>query len=170
VQQVAGRAAGGDFWLSPDGMTVYYKNLGPVGREGVSAASSDGTSSEVIRSNGQPIGYSQDDSLVIMRLVDQKFEVVQLGAAPAQDRVLLADAAPGASSLCNPSFFVTQLICDTTNVALAPYGHALAVIASYPDGSRKVWTDDLTTGKQVMMMQPDDDIAMMIPGWDRMAA
>ncbi len=169
VQQVAGHAEGDDFWLSPDGMTIYYKSAGPIGRDDVYAASSDGSSSEVIRPDGQPIGYGLDDSLVIMRQVDHTFDAVQLGATPAQDRVLFSDVAPGAASLCNPSFSL-RTICDTTNIALAPYGHALVVIASYPDGSRKVWSDDLTTGKHVVMMEPPEDTAMMVPGWDRIAA
>jgi len=169
VQQVTGRSAGGDFWLSPDGMTIYYKSAGPEGEDGVYAASSDGSSSEVIRPDGQPIGYGLDDSLVIMRQVNHTFEVVQLGATPAQDRVLFSDVAPGAVSLCNPSF-APRTICDTTNIALAPYGHALVVIASYPDGSRKAWSDDLTTGRHALMMKPSEDTAMMVPGWDRIAA
>lgn len=169
VQQVTGRSAGGEFWLSPDGMTVYYKSAGPYGGDAVYAASSDGSSSEVIRPDGQPIGYGLDDSLVIMRQFNHTFDAVQLGATPAQDRVLFSDVAPGAVSLCNPSF-APWTICDTTNIALAPYGHALVVIASYPDGSRKVWSDDLTTGRHVMMMEPAKDAAMMVPGWDRIAA
>jgi predicted heme/steroid binding protein len=175
VQQVAGRAMDGDFWLSPDGSTVYYDSASPAGtshspagRAGIYAASSDGTSSQALRTGAQPIGYAPDDALVVMRQVNQAFEVIQLGATPAQDRVLLADAAPGATSLCNPSF-TAQSICGSTNIALAPFSHALVVIASYPDGSRKVWSDDLVTGRQFVLMQPTTDTSVMIPGWDTIA-
>jgi hypothetical protein len=168
VQQVAGRSANGDYWLSPDGLTVYYHGSGPVNRAGIYAASSDGTSSQVLRTDGgMPIGYAPDNSLVVMRHVGHAFEVIQLGATPAQDRTLLYDAAPGATSLCNPSMMM--VICDTTNVALAPLSHALVVVASYPDGSRKVWSDDLVTGKQFVLMQPDSNTNVSVPGWDRIA-
>jgi hypothetical protein len=169
VQQVAGRSADGDYWLSPDGLTVYYHGGGPLDRAGIYAASSDGTSSQVIRTDGgMPIGYAPDNSLVVMRHVGQAFEVIQLGATPAQDRTLLSDAAPGATSLCSPSLMIA-VICEATNVALAPLSHALVVVASYPDGSRKVWSDDLQTGKQFVLMQPDSNTNVTVPGWDRIA-
>ncbi|HLX59287.1 MAG TPA: hypothetical protein VKR83_19905, partial [Ktedonobacteraceae bacterium] len=173
VQQVTAHSTGGDFWLSPDGLTVYYKNEGPAGQAGIYAMSSDGTRGGVIRGDGTPIGYAPDDSLVIMREVDHRFQVVQLGATPQQDRVLLSDAAPGAISLCAPSFvgetasISGETICDTTNVALAPYGHALIVVASYANGSSKVWSDDLATGKQFVMLTPSPATTLIVPGWDR---
>jgi hypothetical protein len=166
VKQVTIRSMGGDFWLSPDGTTVYFKNSGPVGQAGVYAVSSDGTKGGVIRGDGTPIGYAPDDSLVIMLEVNNRFEVVQLGATPQQDHVLLSNAAPGALSLCDLSF-VSDTICDTTNIALAPYSHALIVVASYADGSRKVWSDNLTTGKQFVILTPAPATTLMVPGWDR---
>lgn len=169
VQQVAGRSADGDYWLSPDGLTVYYHAGGPMDGAGIYAVGSDGASSQVIRTDGgMPIGYAPDNSLVVMRHIGQAFEVIQLGSTPAQDRTLLSNVAPGAVSLCNPSMMMA-LICDTTNVALAPLSHALVVVASYPDGSRKVWSDDLNTGKQFVLMQPDGNTNVIVPGWDRIA-
>ena len=166
VQQITMRSMGGDFWLSPDGLTVYFKNGGPVGQPGVYAVSSDGTRGGVIRPDGMPVGYAADDLLVIMREVNHQFELVQVGAVPQQDRVLLDNVAPGALSLCDPSFGA-DTICDSTNVALAPYSHALIVVASYPDGSRKVWSDDLVTGRQSVMQTLSQTTALMVPGWDR---
>lgn len=165
VQQVTTRSMGGDFWLSPDGMTVYYHNNGPAGFPGIYAVSSDGSQMTNIRPDGVPIGYAPDDSLVVMREVNRTFEVVQLGPTTQQDQVLMADVAPGATSLCNPSL-AAPAICDTTNIALAPLSHALIVIASYPDGSRKVWSDDLTTGKQFVIMTLSGSSSAMVPGWD----
>ena len=169
ARQVTGHSRDGDFWLSPDGMTIYYKNGDPTGRDDIYAAGSDGTSSQFVRPDDQPIGYAPDNSLVVMRHVDQTFEAVQLGATPLQDRVLFPDVAPGASSLCDPSH-IRQAMCDTSNIALAPYSHALVVIASYPDGSRKVWSDDISSGKQFVMMTPIDGESVIVPGWDRLAA
>jgi hypothetical protein len=171
VQQVAGRSIGGNFWLSPDGETVYYNGMNTPGiamRAGIYASSSDGTASQVLRPAGQPIGYAPDDSLVVLLQVGRAFEVVQLGATPAQDHLLLANAAPGAISLCAPALIVV-IMCSATNVALAPLSHALVVIASYPDGSRKVWSDDLVSGKQMVLMQPASGTSVMTPGWDRIA-
>jgi len=168
VKQVTFRSMGGDFWLSPDGSTVYFKVAGPAGPPGIYAVNSDGTGGTVLRPDGTPIGYAADDSLVIMREVNHQFEVVQLGATPRQDRVLVKDVAPGAASLCDPTFGA-DTICDTTNIALSPLGHALIVIASYPDGSRKVWSDDLTTGKQFVMLTPSSNEGVIVPGWDRIA-
>ncbi|HEV2471375.1 MAG TPA: hypothetical protein VGS41_01840, partial [Chthonomonadales bacterium] len=172
VQQVAGRSIGGNFWLSPDGQTVYYNTVNTLGiataRSGIYAASSDGAGGQVLRPDGQPIGYAPDDSLVVLRQIGRDFEVVQLGATPAQDRLLFANAAPGATSLCVPAL-IMAIMCGSTNIALAPLSHALAVIASYPDGSRKVWSDDLVSGKQMVLMQPASGTNVMVPGWDRIA-
>lgn len=169
IQRITNRSTGADFWLSPDGSIVYFRNGGPVGQPGILAVKSDGTTGGLLRTDGVPIGYAPDNSLVIMREVGGVFQVVRLGPTPELDQVLLNDVAPGAISLCDPSV-VNATICDTTNIALAPYSHALVVVASYPDGTRKVWSDDLMTGKRSMVLQPDNDTEVQVPGWDRLVA
>jgi hypothetical protein len=170
MQQVTFRSMGADFWLSPDGSMVYFKDGGPAGQFAIYAVNSDGTKNRAIRPDGTPIGFAADNSLVVMREVNGQFQVVQLGSSPQQDKVLMADVAPGAVSLCDPSFEVnaaTGAICDTTNIALAPYAHGLIVEASYPDGSRKVWSDDLITSKQFVLLTPANATEVLVPGWDR---
>lgn len=168
VRQVTGHVRGADFWLSPDNMTIYYRNNGPQGLSAIYAERSDGSKRSMVRSDGVPIGYAPDNSLVVMRVVHHTFQVVRLGATMQQDQVLMQDVAPGATSLCNPSLTI-EVICDTTNVALAPLAHALVVIASYPDGSRKVWSDDLVSGRQLMLMTLTGAQSAIVPGWDRIA-
>src|SRR5579883_209179 len=169
VQQITNRSMGADFWLSPDGSIVYFRNGGPAGEPGIIAVKSDGTTGGLLRTDGVPIGYAPDNSLVIMREVQGVFQVVRLGPTPELDQVLLNDVAPGAISLCDPA--VTNVtMCDMTNIALAPYSHALVVVASYPDGTRKVWSDDLMTGKRSVVLQPENDTEVQVPGWDRLVA
>lgn len=168
VRQVTGRGRGADFWLSPDNLTIYYRNNGPQGLSAIYAENSDGSKRAMVRTNGVPIGYAPDNSLVVMRVAHHAFQVVRLGATLQQDQVLMKDVAPGASSLCDPSITI-EVICNTTNVALAPLAHALVVIASYPDGSRKVWSDDLVSGRQSMLMTLTGAQLAIVPGWDRIA-
>ena len=155
VQQVTTASRGSTYWISPDGSTVYYANHGPAGGPGIYAVNSDGTNLRVLRPDGEQIGYAADNSLIIMLKVNSKFEIVKLGATIQQDFVLLADATPGASS---------------AEMALAPYGHAVIVLGMYADGSQKIWSDDLTTDKQFVMVTPaKSSTQVQLPGWDRIA-
>ncbi|MBX5457466.1 MAG: hypothetical protein IRZ31_11240 [Thermogemmatispora sp.] len=141
-----------DFWLSPDGRTIYYTNYHSEA-PGIYAVDSDGGNRHRLRPWGVPIGYAEDNSLMVMRYRQGRFEVVKLGLTPAQDQVLLQDAAPGARTLCTGrSVSATpvdaELICSN-NVALAPYGHHLVVQAYYPDGHSTLLAYNLDNGQQL---------------------
>lgn len=167
-----------DFLLSPDGQTIYYCNTGPVGTAGLYAVNSDGTHSRILRQStngsdcgsGSPVGFAADNGLVVMAHLNGKFELIELGATPQQDRVMLADAAPGASSLCassNEQQF-SQDVCPQ-EVALAPYSHALVVQAVMPGGKLQLWGTDLTTGKQqVLHPIANSSQPLQLLGWDQM--
>lgn len=169
VQQVTFRSTGTTFWLSPDGYTVYFANPhGPAGLPGIYAVNSDGSNMHSLRQylDGTPIGYGYNNALLIMRVVNGAFQVVQLGTTAQQDVVLLRDAAPGASALCNTTTVGADPICDV-NIALAPYGHALVVQGLYAGGTYKVWSDDLTTGQQrVIPSLSGTRSAVRFIGWD----
>ncbi|MBX5448888.1 TolB family protein [Thermogemmatispora sp.] len=143
-----------DFWLSPDGRTIYYVNYQSEA-PGIYAVDSDGGNRHRLRPWGIPIGYAADNSLMIMRYSQGSFEVVKLGLTPAQDQVLLHDAAPGAQALCSDGTAQTQaaaldpeLICES-DVALAPYGHHLVVQAHYADGHASLLAYNLDNGQQL---------------------
>jgi hypothetical protein len=44
------------------------------------------------------------------------------------------------------------------------------VQATYSDGSLKVWSDDLITGKEFVLETPAKDHPVQLIGWDRLAA
>jgi Tol biopolymer transport system component len=147
-QEVTPLTPGSSFWLSPDGRTIYYLNHGS-GPAGIYATDSDGQNLHRLRPVGVPIGYAEDNSLITLRYTGRSFEVVQLGLTPAQDRLLLPEVAPSAVSLCaTASKPEPGEICDNS-VALAPYGHLLAVEASYADGSYQLLTYNLDNGQQI---------------------
>lgn len=166
------RVSNTSYWLSPDGTTVYFSNRqGPAGRAGIYAVNSDGTHMRLLRpyADAVPIGYAADMSLEIMRYINGKFVVVKLGATPQADSVVLADAAPGAVSLCNsPNPPGVSPICDS-NIALAPLGGMLLLNAVYPDGSYKLWSINLQTGKRVQVASPlpQPGTQLQLIGWDR---
>jgi hypothetical protein len=187
VTQLSSRQMGTTYWLSPDGSTIYCWNSGAVGQPGIYAISVDGKHGGLLRpGNGQddslgaPIGFASDNkSLVIMRHVNGKFQVVQLGTSAKHDHVLLANAAPGASSLCpsspspNNGGFITNgfglnaPICNQ-NIILAPYAHAIFV-ESNQDGGKRLWSTDLITGKQQILSLRNSSSfsSIQLLGWDQ---
>jgi hypothetical protein len=176
IGRLSGRQTGTTFWLSPDGKTVYYRNMGPAGVAGIYAVNTDGTHMRIVRysdptyNSGVPIGFAADNSLVIMRNVAGKFQVVKLGATSKQDRILAANAAPGAVSLCDPSYKGSGItICDQ-NIALAPYSHAVVVQGTLSKNQRVLWSTNLITGKQVRIHFVDfkDGVAVELLGWDKL--
>ncbi|WP_052888836.1 hypothetical protein [Thermogemmatispora carboxidivorans] len=142
-----------DFWLSPDGRIIYYVDYQSTA-PGLYAVDSDGWNRHRLRSWGIPIGYAADNSLVIMRYRQSAFEVVKLGLTPAQDQVLLQDAAPGAFTLCAdrnaPATSVDATLICPNNVALAPYGHHLVVLAHYPNGQATLLSYNLDNGQLLL--------------------
>lgn len=169
--QVTMPSPGSTYWLSPDGTTVFYANKGPAGEQIVYAVENDGTNLRILRRGDvTPIGYASNNALMFMQEVDGKFQVVQLGATPQEkEQVVLADAAPGATSLCDQAIAPgIAPICDT-NIALAPYGYGLILHAYYADGTHKVLYDDLATGQRSVLLSfaSNDTAQVQLPGWDR---
>jgi hypothetical protein len=175
---LSGRQTGTTYWLSPDGGTVYYRNMGPAGEPGIYAVNSDGTNLRNLRptndatyNTGIPIGFAADNALVIMRNVKGKFQVVQLGATPRQDRILQVNAAPGATLLCDPSYKGSGITLCDANIALAPYSHAIVVQSTLANGTRQLWVTNLITGKQ-LLLHPRYLTAgapVQLPGWDQLS-
>jgi hypothetical protein len=166
------RTSNTSYWLSPDGTTIYFANhQGPAGQAGIYAVDSDGTHMRRLRpyADAEPIGYAADMSLEVMRNLNGKFVVVKLGATQQADSVVLADAAPGAVTLCNaPNPPGVAPICDS-NIALAPMGGMLMLNAGYADGSNKLWSIDLQSGKRLQIASPlpQPGTQLQLIGWDR---
>ena len=165
------RSPGSTYWFSPDGSKIFYLNKGPDGQKGIYAVNIDGTNSQLLRTGDvTPIGYADNNALMFMQEVNDKFQVVQLGATANQtEKVVMPDAAPGAASLCDSQASPRSPgICDN-NIALAPYGHELVLNAYYPDGKHKVLYDNLATGQSSVLMQNlTSNIQVQLPGWDTM--
>jgi hypothetical protein len=167
-----------NFLLSPDGQTIYYCNTGPAGAGGLYAVNSDGSHSRILRQSttgsdcgsASPVGFAQDNGLVAVNHTNGKFEVIELGGTPQQDHVLLADAAPGASSLCvskNEQRF-SQDVCPQ-EIALSPYSHGLVVQGTLPNGKLQLWGTDLTTGKQQVINPANNGgKPVQLLGWDQL--
>ena len=170
VQQITFSSTGATFWLSPGGTTVYFANtVGPAGNPGIYAVNSDGTNLRLLRQypGGTPIGYAVDGSLIVMRVENGAFQVLELGATAQQDQLLLNNAAPGASTLCATTNVGANPICRGY-FALAPFGHALVVQGLYADGTYKVWSDDLTTFKQMAIPSLSGiRTPVQLIGWDK---
>lgn len=165
------RSPGSTFWLSPDGTTIFYLNRGPDNSKGIYAVNIDGTHSRLLYEGyAVPIGYGENDAVMFMQEVNKKFQVVQLGATPKQNKTVMADAAPGATSLCDHLVLPgTPPICDN-NIALAPYGHKLILNAYYPGGRHKVLYDDLITRQSsTLLASLDSETQVQLPGWDTMS-
>ena len=171
-QKISMRSHDSTFWLGPDSTRIFYLNKGPDNKKGIYAVNIDGSNSHLLRAgDATPIGYAQNNAVMFMRVVNNKFQVVQLdNTSGNNDKVVMADAAPGATSLCDPQLsFSTMPICDD-NIALAPYGHKLILNAYYPGGKHKIWYDDLTTNQpSVLLPNLDSNTQVQLPGWDKMA-
>lgn len=171
-QRVAEALPNTRFWLSPDGTTIFYANKRASSSQGIYAVSSDGTHLRLLRSgSGLPIGYADDNALMLLQQVGTQLQVIKLGATAQQkEQVVLADAAPHASSLCGPGgMLVVIAVCDQ-NVALAPYGHGLLLHVYYADGSHSLVYDDLTAGTSRKVFNVPSNAQVQLPGWSRMSA
>ena len=156
------------FWFSPDQSTIYYTNKDASGQQATYSVASDGTSAAILRkSAGMPIGYTKDNSaLMFLQQVNSEVQLIKLGATPQQkDQLVLANAAPGAISLCGPAQMVTLIALCTQNIALDPYGRGLLVHAYYADGSHSLIYDDLTTGTSHRIMTLASNVSVQLPGW-----
>jgi len=170
VVQVAPPALpGSTFWISPDGTAVFYESNGS---QGLYVAQSDGSNPRLLRSGyAVPVGYAADNALMLLQEVNGKFQVVKLGATPQQaETVVMADAAPGAVSLCDANEQNGGTPICTGNTALSPGGFGLILHAYYADGSSQVIYDDLAKGKsRVLVALAKQQIGVQLPGWDQIA-
>lgn len=169
-QQVTAALPKTHFWLSPDGTTIFYTRANPSGSQDTYAIDSNGTRARLLYSGpGMPIGYAEDDSLMMLEQAGQKLQVVKLSddvRQPAQ--VVLSDAAPQATSLCGPANIVIIIALCDQNIALAPYGHGLLLNAYYANGSHSLVYDDLTNGTSHKIFTVPEDATVQLPGWSRM--
>ncbi len=156
---------GSNYWLSPDGSTIYYTDNERDGGSSIRSIGSDGTHPREVLSGGiTPVGFAADSSLEALRISSGKFQVIKYAASRQQFQLVLDDVAPGASSLCSPG--AITIICDS-NIAFAPNGHGLIVNAFYADGSQRVWFDDLTSKTHSLILKLDASMKVQLPGWDR---
>ena len=159
------------FWLSIDGTTIFYTNRGSSGVQGIYAVGSDGTNFRLLRPGpGIPIGYADDNSLMVLDQVKGKFQVSKLGATPGmREQVMLSDAAPGAVSLCGIADLEAVVkLCDQ-NIALAPYGHGLLLHAWYANGTNSLVYDNLDTGASRVIRNLSSGTSVQLPGWSKMS-
>lgn len=168
IQILAGRSMKAAIWISPDNSTMYWVNAGPVGQTGIYAVNLATTSTEFLRSSGEPVGFAADNALLTVQLLNGQVQIVQVGMTPQQDQVIFANAAPGATSLCAATTATPGQICDNF-IAMAPYGHAVIVQGTNADGSYHLWSDDLVTGQQIQLDAASGSHApAQLLGWDRL--
>lgn len=143
-------------WLSPSGSTIYY-NCGSQGQNQLYAVNVDGTNAHLLRTDAGPlIGYASDNSLIVLRVNEPHLQAVQLGANIQQDRVILPDIAPGATSV------------QASDIAVAPYGYALVTKATYANNVEKVLYSDLMTQATQDVSLPVGVHDVHAIGWDRL--
>jgi hypothetical protein len=168
VQSLTGRSLNSAIWISPDQTTLYWVNAGPVGQAGIYAVDLANTSTEFLRSSGEPVGFATDNALLTVQLLNGQVQIVQVGMTPQQDQVVFSNAAPGATSLCAATTATPGQICDNF-IAMAPYGHAVIVQGTNADGSYHLWSDDLVTGQQIQLDAASGGHApAQLLGWDRL--
>lgn len=159
--------------MSSDGQTIYYRNAASTFALGIYAVNADGTHTRVVRASNDgssfsalPVGFGAHNTLIVVRRSGAQFRVVQLGATPSQDRVLLANAAPGASSLCDSNTFAPGICAQ--DILLAPSAQAIVVQSTLSNRKNQLWVTDLRTGKQHVLAHPgstQSDPVQLI-GWD----
>ena len=148
-----------DFWLDTSGTMVYYRcktNPAALYRVG-----SDGVGSRMLRATaGRIIGYNNSGEPLTLLKGATTFQVVTLvGNDGRDDQTIVADVAPGASDL------------PVENVAVVPYGFSLLALARYPNGTDKLWYDDLVTHKQFSISTLSDArlvSSLQVGGWSRL--
>jgi hypothetical protein len=172
VQYVTDAQPDTRFWLSVDGTTVFYASRGAVGGQGIYAVHADGSNVHLLRAGlGLPIGYTDDNALLLLQQVGGRLEVVRLGRTPAQaERVLLTNAAPGATSLCGAAGLVAVIKICNGNIALEPHGHGLLLHAYYANGSHGLVYDNLQTGASQTILTLPASTTVQLPGWSKMVA
>ena len=172
-QRVSFQATGATYWLSPDGSTIFFANSnGPVGEPGIYAVGVDGSSLRLLRQqykNARIVGFGFDHSLELVVDQDGSFNLLKLGETSQEDTIVRKDIAPGTTNLCAPATVsVTRSTCDS-NLALAPSGQTLLVAGVMPDGSTRVWINDLVHGKQSLLFSTNVGTQVQLAGWDALS-
>jgi hypothetical protein len=170
-QRVAEPLSRTRFWLSTDGSTVFYADHGASSVQGIYAVNSDGSHQRLLRKGTAiPIGYAADHALMVLDTVLSKFQVLKLGTTSATPaRVVMADAAPGAVSLCPlPDLVGVIKVCDQ-NITLAPNGHGLLLNALYANGTSGLVYDNLDTGTSHVVRSLPAGTSVQLPGWSRIS-
>lgn len=170
AQRISFQSKEAAYWLSPDGSTIFFENnIGPAGEPGIYAVGVDGSNLRLIRQqykDARIVGYAADNAPELVVDQDGTFNLVKLGETAQLDSVARKDVAPGAANLCTATDLPsTRSICDS-NLALSPNGHTLLVAAVLADGSYKVWTNDLTNGKQSLLLAVSGGSQVTLGGWD----
>ncbi len=160
------------FWLSPDGATIYYASEASTAQAGIYAVGSDGSHLRLLRAGaGLPIGFAPDNSLMVLQQVGSHLEIIKLGVTPEQkEQVILANAAPNATSLCGPGAVSLVIpVCDEA-VTLEPSGQGLLLHAYYANGAQNLVYDDLAAGASRVIMSLAQDASVQLPGWSRISS
>lgn len=162
---------GSSYLLSPDGTKVFFAGGEHFSMPYIQSISSDGTIPARVLGGeitpigyAKPVGFADDNSLMIMRVNNGKFQVIKVETTLARGRVVVNDAAPDATSLCDPG--IAAIICDN-NIAFAPYGYGMVVNAFYTGGAHKVWYYNLIKGTRSLLLTLDNSTLVQLPGWDR---
>jgi hypothetical protein len=176
VQRVTKTFRGRSYLLSPDGTTIFYADklsgnaLGATAIYTINVNAGGASSHLLLRIDAVPVGFAADNTLELLGRMNGAFQLIKLKPTePNVDRVVLYDVAPGANVLCENPALTTAPVCDE-NAALSPYGHGLVVEALYNDGSTKIWGDNLSTGKRIILQTVHGPVStphMQLPGWDR---
>jgi Tol biopolymer transport system component len=161
-----------NYLMSPDGKTIYYRNLDRSRPLGIYAVNVDGTQTRLVRPSSDasafstlPVGFGAQNSLIVMSRVGTKFQLVQLGATPRQDRVLVANVANGATSLCAADN-TTHGFCSG-NILLSPDAQAIVVYGILPNGHDQLWVTNVQTGKQMIIpTNSNQPHGAQLLGWD----
>lgn len=171
-QKIAQSSPNTRFWLSSDGTKIFFANQGAGSAEGIYSVSSDGSHLNMFRpGSGLPIGYADDNSLLLLQQVGMRLEVIKMGATPEeQEKVVLSNAAPGATSLCEPApLGMITALCNQ-DIALEPYGHGLLLHAYYADGSHSLVYDNLAAGTSQKIFSLGSGVNVQLPGWSKISA
>jgi Tol biopolymer transport system component len=171
-QTVAQSTPGTRFWLSPDGTTILYASTGSTVAQGIYQVHSDGTHAQLLRSGpGTPLGYTTDGTVLVMQQAGANVEVIKLGATPEEkEQVVLANAAPDATSLCSASEVGLIIALCNQNISLEPDGKGLVLHTYYADGSQDVVYDNLATGTSQKILPVARQSSVQLPGWSNIAA
>ena len=155
-QQITSCPQSTNFWVNPVGTLIYYQCLSQ-NRNALYAINVDGTLPQLLRPNGQLVGYAADNSLLLVQLAnDGRYQILQLGATVHQDHIILSNIAPGALSV------------RQSDIAVAPFGSMLVAKGTYAHSEEKLWYSDLLTQGTQQVQIPDGAHNVNLIGWDKL--